>query len=471
MIIPTLLCGGVGSRLWPLSRQSYPKQFLRLSGQLTMLQETLRRGEQVSMASQPLIVCNEEHRFLVAQQLHELKVKPQAIVLEPEGKNTAPAVAAAAFKAMDVDADAVLLILPADHVLKNLDAFSQAVSVAVQAAEQGRVVTFGIAPDSPETGYGYIKGGELLQDGCFTIDAFVEKPDLPTAQKYLADGCYYWNSGMFLVTAKSYLEELKTHAPDIFDAVKKSYLNAKEDMDFLRLDKGMFASSPSDSIDYAVMEKTTHGAVVPLDSDWSDVGSWSMLWTLGEKDAGGNVLVGDVMTRNCEDNYIRSESRLVAALGVSSLVVVETADAVLVADKHSVQDVKAIVQSLQSAGRSEAQEHTRVYRPWGSYESIAMAERFQVKRIIVNPGQRLSLQMHHHRAEHWIVVSGTAKVTCGETVSVLTEDQSTYIPLGTKHRLENPGVIPLELIEVQTGSYLGEDDIVRFDDVYGRSQT
>jgi mannose-1-phosphate guanylyltransferase/mannose-6-phosphate isomerase len=470
MLVPVLLSGGVGSRLWPLSRELNPKQFLPMAGEASMLAQTLQRAKKLSNVDAPIVVCNDDHRFKVAEQLREQDQQAKAIILEPCGRNTAPAVAVAALQALASDEQAVLLVQPADHVIADDAAFCQAVATGLPLAQQGELVTFGIVPTAPETGYGYIARAEALAAGSFRIARFVEKPDLATAQSYLDDGGYLWNSGMFLLGAKAYIDELAQHAPAMLAACRQALASAECDLDFVRLDAEAFAACPSDSIDYAVMEKTARGVVVPLSCGWSDVGSWSTLWDIGSQDPQGNVCEGDVLLHNARNSYIRSDSRLVAALGVEDLVVVETADAVLVADKHQVQDVKAIVNQLKAAKRDEASVHTQVYRPWGSYESLVVGGRFQVKRIIVEPGQQLSLQMHHHRAEHWIVVSGTARVTCGEQVSILCEDQSTYIPLGTKHRLENPGVIPLEIIEVQSGSYLGEDDIVRFDDVYGRGK-
>jgi len=470
MLIPVLLSGGVGSRLWPVSRELYPKQFLPLTGDCSLLTQTLQRAAGITGISEPIVVCNDEHRFLVAEQLRQSAVKPLAILLEPEGKNTAPAVAAAALRAQQIDPKALLLVLPADHVIRQPDVFAAAVVQSMDAANSGSLVTFGIVPNAPEIGYGYIQAGDADANGVRQLRQFVEKPNLETAKKYLASGEYLWNSGMFLLRADVYLEELEAHAPAILAAVRRALDGAHSDLDFSRLDAVAFSTSPSDSIDYAVMEHTRKGVVIPLDCGWSDVGSWSSLWEVENKDSAGNVLTGDVITHDVEASYIRSESRLVAAVGVHNLVVVETSDAILIADKSKVQDVKHIVTALKKNHRDEATLHKRVYRPWGSYESLVNAHRFQVKRIIVNPGAQLSLQMHHHRAEHWIVVSGTAKVTCNDKEFLLGEDESTYIPLGNRHRLANPGVIPLEIIEVQTGSYLGEDDIVRFQDVYGRSQ-
>ena len=470
MLMPVVLSGGVGSRLWPVSRELFPKQFLPLVGSTSLLAQTLQRTAAIAEIGAPIVVCNDEHRFLVAEQLRQCAVQPAAIVLEPVGRNTAPAVAVAALQALQIDPAAVLLVLPADHVIRQPEVFAEAVARGLPAAEAGHLVTFGIVPSAPETGYGYIQAGAEQANGALALQKFVEKPDLNTARAYVASGEYLWNSGMFLLRADAYLAELEAHAPLMLAAVRNALQKARTDLDFIRLDAAAFGACPSDSIDYAVMERTTKGAVVPLSCGWSDVGSWSALWDVEDKTAESNVINGDVLVHDVEASYIRSESRLVAAVGVSNVVVVETSDAVLIADKDRVQDVKHIVQALKKARRDEATMHKRVYRPWGSYESLVNANRFQVKRIIVNPGQQLSLQMHHHRAEHWIVVSGTARVTCGDKEFLLSEDESTYIPLGNRHRLANPGVIPLEMIEVQTGGYLGEDDIVRFQDIYGRSE-
>jgi len=471
MIIPVVLSGGVGSRLWPVSRESYPKQFLPLvNEQLSLLQETVSRTQLLDDLGPIIAVCNDGHRFLVAEQMRQINM-PATILLEPEGRNTAPAAALAAMQAVTMDPEAIMLLLPADHVIRNTDKFKLAAEQAVAQAREGYLVTFGVVPDKPETGYGYIQSGDRLPSGeGFTIRQFVEKPDLAHAQTYVASGDYYWNSGMFVMRAQTYLDELQRLAPEILSVCKAAFASSRRDLDFIRIDAAVFSKCPADSIDYAVMEHTERGAVVPLDSGWSDVGAWSTLWDVAEKDESGNVLCGDTVLSDVRNSYIRSESRMVAAVGIDGLVVVETADAVLVADKSRVQDVKHIVNQLVKTRRNEATLHTRVYRPWGSYESLVSDGRFQVKRIVVNSGHTLSLQMHHHRAEHWIVVKGTAKVTCDDREFLLSEDQSTYIPLGNRHRLGNPGVIPLEIIEVQTGSYLGEDDIVRFDDVYGRSE-
>ncbi len=471
MLIPVILSGGSGTRLWPLSRTLYPKQFLPLAGRRTMFQQTVARAMAVPGAQAPVILCNEEHRFLVAEQLRQISVAA-TIVLEPLGRNTAPAAAVAALHAAGLAQDALTMVLPADHVIADEGAFARAVSAAVPAAQAGRLVTFGILPAHPETGYGYIKMGEELagQDGVRAVSAFREKPDLATAQAYVDSGEYIWNSGIFLFSAKTYLDELSRHAPKIVESCRAALERARRDMDFTRLDKEAFTACQDDSIDYAVMEKTRLAAVVPMDAGWSDVGSWRALWEIARRDGAGNAFHGDVVAQDTRDTYVRAEGRLVTTVGVTDLVVVETSDAVLVAAKDKVQDVKKVVDTLKKAGRSEATIHRKVYRPWGSYEGIDLGQDFQVKRITVNPGSTLSLQMHHHRAEHWIVVRGTARITKGDQEILLSEDQSTYIPLGTTHRLNNPGKIPLELIEVQTGSYLGEDDIVRLEDVYGRDK-
>lgn len=469
MLTPVLLSGGVGSRLWPVSRELYPKQFLPLTGADSLLHQTLARAGAIDGAAAPIVVCNDEHRFLVAEQLRTAGIAPAAILLEPVGRNTAPAVAVAALQALRENKDAVLLVLPADHVILEPAPFMEAVAHGLPAAAGGDLVTFGIIPSAPETGFGYIRCGEPVGECLKRVHEFVEKPDRDTAQGYLDSGEYLWNSGMFLLRADSYLSELEAFAPAILDAARRALDGGQRDLDFVRLDRTAFEACPSDSIDYAVMEQTRKAVVVPLACGWSDVGSWSSLWDVQPKDGTGNAVAGDVLLHDVDNSYVRAESRLVAAVGLDNMIIVETSDAVLVADKGRVQDVKHIVSALKAARRDEATIHKQVFRPWGSYESLVAAGRFQVKRIVVNPGQQLSLQMHHHRAEHWIVVSGTAEVTCGDKVFLLSEDQSTYIPLGNRHRLSNPGVIPLEMIEVQTGSYLGEDDIVRFQDVYGRS--
>ena len=465
-MIPVILSGGSGTRLWPLSREAFPKQFLRLAGDGSMLQETWTRVAPLATAA-PIVVAGEEHRFMVAEQLREAGCRDARILLEPAARNTAPAIAVAALEASSDGRDPLLLVLPSDHVIADAEGFRKAVTAAEAAAQAGRLVTFGIVPTGPETGYGYIKavaGGE----GVRAVERFVEKPDADTAAAYVASGDYFWNSGMFLFRASVYLAELERHQPAMLAACRDALAKARRDEDFVRLDKPAFSASPSDSIDYAVMEKTAEAAVLPIDAGWNDVGSWAALWQVAQQDGAGNAHHGDVLARDCRNTLAWGDGRLVALLGLDDVVVVDTADAVLVAHKDKVQDIKGIVSHLKQAGRSEPTWHRKVYRPWGSYDSIDMGGRFQVKRITVKPGAALSLQMHHHRAEHWIVVSGTGKVTRGEETILLAENQSTYIPLGVRHRLENPGRVPLELIEVQSGSYLGEDDIVRFEDVYGR---
>jgi mannose-1-phosphate guanylyltransferase/mannose-6-phosphate isomerase len=470
MLVPVLLSGGAGTRLWPLSRELYPKQLLPLVGSNTMLQDTVRRLAGLEVAP-PMVVCNEAHRFLVAEQLRSIDCKPRAIVLEPAGRNTAPAIALAAHATLaGEEGDPLLLVLPADHVIPDVPAFHRAIELASAAARNGSLVTFGIVPTNPETGYGYIRRGALA-GGAYRIAEFVEKPDVSRAQGFLASGDYYWNSGMFLFRARRYLEELEKFAPDIAAACGNSFAGAVRDLDFTRIDPVAFRECRSESIDYAVMEKTSDAVVVPLDAGWSDVGNWTSLHTACEHDAQGNALFGDVMVEDTHDSYVYSSSRLVATVGLRDHVVVETKDAVLVAPKERAQDVKKLVARLKAFGRYEHALHREVFRPWGSYDSIDVGERFQVKRLIVHPGGALSLQMHHHRAEHWVVVSGTASITRGEETFLLEENQSTFIPVGVRHRIENPGRIPLHIIEVQSGSYFGEDDIVRFEDRYGRQGT
>jgi mannose-1-phosphate guanylyltransferase/mannose-6-phosphate isomerase len=480
MLTPVILSGGAGTRLWPLSRELYPKQLLALTGERTMLQQTALRLSGLA-ATAPVVICNEAHRFLVAEQLRQLRIEPRSVVLEPFGRNTAPAIALAAMAALkmaqgDEDAgDPELLVLPADHVIKDVSAFQTAVRVALPAVQQGKLATFGIVPSAPETGYGYIHRGKDCSneghDGVYRIGRFVEKPSHERAQQFLQAGDYLWNSGMFMFRASRYLEELERYAPQIARVSRHAFENARADLDFVRIDAKAFEQCPSDSIDYAVMEKTSDAVVVPLDAGWSDVGSWSALHEACETDGHGNVARGDVIAEDSTNCYLYSESRLVAAVGLSDHVVVETKDAVLVAPKSRVQDVKKLVSRLKEAGRYEHSLHREVFRPWGSYDSIENGERFQVNLLNIKPGASQSLQMHHHRAEHWIVVLGTARITRGEEVFLLEENQSTYIPIGVKHRIENPGIIPLHIIEVQSGSYLGEDDIVRFDDLYGRKGT
>jgi len=459
-MIPVIMSGGSGTRLWPLSRKHKPKQFLALFGDNTMFQETLERLTGLDDIQSPIVVCNNDHRFMVAEQLQQLAVTNPTIILEPFAKNTAPALAIAALQAMASGNDPLLLVLAADHVIRDIPAFHQAINQAKREAEKGELVTFGIVPTSPNTGYGYIQAGE--KNTVSQVQAFVEKPDLETAINYIASGNYYWNSGMFLFKASTLIAELEKYSPDILSSCRDALAKGQSDLDFIRLDRGAFETCPADSIDYAVMEKTDKAMVVPLDAGWNDVGSWSSLWECAEQDEDRNVLQGDVMIDDVQNAYIHSEHRLVSVLGLDHIVVVETADAVMVASKDSAQNVKEIVNRFNKAKRPEAESHRLCYRPWGHYDAIDSGERFQVKRITVNPGASLSLQMHHHRAEHWVVVKGTAEVTCEEKVTLLSENESTYIPVGKKHRLHNPGRVPLEIIEVQSGSYLGEDDIIRF---------
>ncbi len=483
---PVILSGGSGSRLWPLSREHFPKQLLPLVGNQTMLQATARRldglqkwNRDLTLAP-PIVVCNVEHRFLIAEQMRQVNRAPAQIILEPVGRNTAPALTIAALAAAAIDPEAILLVMPADHVIANEDEFLKAVVVGCELALDGMMVTFGVVPRNPETGYGYIRKGESQgKSGAFKIDSFFEKPSSKKAEEYLASGQYFWNSGMFLLSASAWLAAIEQFKPAITIACRNAFEKGKKDLDFIRLDTDAFAACESDSIDYAVMEPLAAGAksikevsgaaVVPLDAGWSDIGAWSSLLDAREKDSRGNALSGDVYVNDCDNSLISSQHRLVTGVGLRDMIVVETSDAVMVAHKDRSQDVKKIVDWLKKNKRSESQTHQRVYRPWGSYESVVDGPRFQVKRIVVNPNAALSLQMHHHRAEHWIVVTGTARVTRGEEVFLLSENQSTYIPLGVTHRLENPGMVPLEMIEVQSGSYLGEDDIVRFEDQYGRT--
>ncbi len=465
-MIPVILSGGSGTRLWPLSRRHYPKQFLPLVSNHTMIQETLLRLTGISDLQAPIAVCNEDHRFMMAEQLREIDVNPSAIILEPLGRNTAPAVALAALTTSSEND--VLLILPADHVIENIPAFQQAVSQAKVLAEQGFLVTFGIVPTEPETGYGYIKRSCEVLEAAYKVASFVEKPNLETAQSYLESGDYYWNSGMFAFTAGSFLKELGQFNPDMLEKCQLALKSAKVDMDFVRLNKEIFATCPSDSIDYAVMEKTAKAIVIPMDAAWNDVGSWSALWDVTSKDSAGNAIMGDVFTVDTHNSFIHAHSKLVTVVGLDNIIVVETDDAVMIAAKDKVQDVKDIVEQLKAQSRVEADIHRKAYRPWGHYDLVDTGERHQTKRIVVKPGAKLSLQKHHHRAEHWVVVKGTALITKGDEQILISENESTYIPLGVVHCLENPGVIPLEIVEVQSGSYLGEDDIIRFNDQYGR---
>ncbi len=465
-MIPVILSGGSGTRLWPLSRSQYPKQFLPLVSGHTMIQETVLRLNGVSGLQPPIAVCNENHRFMMAEQLWEIGSKPATIILEPVGKNTAPAVAMAALSA--ASEDDVLLILPADHVIADSVAFHQAITKAEALAKQDFLVTFGIVANAPETGYGYIKAAETPVGEGFKVAAFVEKPDAETARRYLDSGDYFWNSGMFAFKAGVFLRELEKFNPQMLTVCRQALAAAKIDLDFTRLDKALFSACPADSIDYAVMEKTGNAAVIPLDAGWNDVGSWSALWDVTYKDDAGNAIKGDVLTVDTRNSFIHSSSKLVAVIGVRDLVVVETDDAVMIAAKDKVQDVKAVVDQLKALKRDEANVHRKVYRPWGHYDLVDSGDRHQTKRIVVKPGAKLSVQKHHHRAEHWVVVKGTAWVhKAGEDIMV-TENESIYIPVGVVHSLENPGVIPLEMVEVQSGSYLGEDDIVRYQDNYGR---
>jgi mannose-1-phosphate guanylyltransferase/mannose-6-phosphate isomerase len=468
-IYPIILSGGAGSRLWPLSREHYPKPLLRFAGEQTLLEDTTTRLDGLADLGAPLFVCNEEHRFLVAEQVHKLGKVPETILLEPEGRNTAPALTLAALRLAASDPASLMVVMPADHVIPDRAAFQEAIRAGRALAEQGHLVTFGVVPSHAETGYGYIRKGAVLDGGpACGVAEFVEKPDATTVQRYLDSGQYLWNAGIFVMRADRWLDEIARHRPDIAEVCRAAYGAGREDADFYRVDRALFLSSPSDSIDYAVMEHTDRAAVVPLDVGWSDVGSWSSLWNLCPRDADGNVIFGDVIALDTHNALLVAESRCVATVGIEDLIVVETADAVLVASKAKAQEVKEIVSWLKRNKRDEYRFHRKVYRPWGTYEGVDAGPRFQVKRLTVNPGAVLSRQMHHHRAEHWVVVKGTAKVTRGDEELLLTENQSTYIPLGTTHRLANPGTIPLEIIEVQSGSYLGEDDIVRFEDAYDR---
>ena len=470
MLIPLILSGGSGTRLWPVSRRNLPKQFLSLSGDGTLFQQTVTRTQKLPDVSAPIVVASEDHRFLAADQLLEAGVTGATIMLEPVARNTAPAIALGALKAVERDPQALLLVLPADHLIGDTESFVAAVQQALPAARDGWLVTFGVRPDRPETGFGYIRRAESIGENAFRVERFVEKPDLATAQGYVTDGSYDWNSGMFLFKAARYLEELSQHAPEMLEAVRKAYATGHGDLDFVRVDAEAFAKVPDNSIDYAVMEKTSRAAVIPVSCAWSDIGSWSALWMSGQHDEQGNQREGDTLTVNTRNSLLRSHDRhMIATVGVEDIIVVSTPDATLVVHRDAAQDVKKVVDQLKASGRTEHSFHRVVHRPWGSYDSLEAGGRFQVKRIVVKPGASLSLQKHHHRAEHWIVVSGTAEVTCDEKVFLLAENQSTYIPLGSVHRLRNPGKVPLELIEVQSGSYLGEDDIVRFDDVYGRA--
>jgi len=463
-IIPVILSGGSGTRLWPLSRKQHPKQYLSLADEQTMLQATIQRLQGLENLATPIVICNQEHRFLVAEQLQQINIEKPTIILEPEGKNTAPAIAAAAHYIKD----GLMLVLPADHIIQDIQAFHQTIKIAIKQAEQDKLTTFGITPTEPNTGYGYIEKFSEMEDHACKIKRFVEKPNLKTAKQYLEDGNYLWNSGMFLFTAQNYLKELNKYNPQISESCKQAVEKAKQDYDFLRLDPTAFSESPADSIDYAVMEKTENAVVVPLDAEWNDIGNWSALYQIGEKDKNNNVIKGNAITTETSNSYINANHHMIATIGVDNLIIVDTADATLVASKDKTQQVKQIVEQLQQQNRTEEQLHRKVYRPWGWYDTIDNGHRFKVKRICVNPGATLSLQKHYHRAEHWIVVKGTAQIINGEQKELLNENQSTYIPIGTSHRLENPGKLPLEMIEVQSGGYLGEDDIERLEDHYGR---
>lgn len=475
-IQPVILSGGSGTRLWPLSREHYPKQLLSLYGDLTMLQDTVNRLDGIAQLQDPILVCNEQHRFLVAEQMRELGRTAARVILESVGRNTAPALTIAALWATQGNEDPILIVMPADHVIRDNAVFHEVIARALHLAEDGYMITFGVIPTAAETGYGYIKKGTVVNgaENIFSVSAFVEKPDSATAERYVESQEYFWNSGIFMLRASVWLEQIAKYRPDIAQSCRQAFDQRKDDSDFLRLDAKLFVACPSESIDYAVMEKAaglkdSRVAVVPFSAGWSDLGAWTALYDINEADQYGNVVKGDVLAHDTHDSLLISEHRLVASVGLSDVIVIETSDAVLVMHKDHAQNVKQIVQRLKEQKRHEHLTHRKVSRPWGTYEGIDSGDRFQVKRIIVNPGATLSLQMHHHRAEHWIVVRGTAKVTCGDKVFLLAENQSTYIPLGVQHRLENPGRVPLEMIEVQSGSYLGEDDIVRFEDVYGRN--
>lgn len=468
-IYPVILSGGVGSRLWPTSRALYPKQLLPLVSERAMLLETALRVTDPELFAPAVIVSNDEHRFIIAQQMREAGLTPLAHLLEPQGRNTAPAAAAAAAYVQTHDPKGVLLLLPADHHIRDVAAFHEAVKRGAELAREGNLVTFGIVPSAPETGYGYIKRGAAMGEGAFAVERFVEKPDLEKAKAYLDQGGYDWNAGIFMFRADRILDEMRVHCPAIASLATEAVHKGTRDLDFVRLQPEAFNACPSDSIDYAVMEHTRDAVVVPVEMGWSDIGSWSALWEIGEKDKDGNVLSGDILALDTKNCFVRAETGLVATLGIENLIVVETGDVLFIASKDRVQDVKKIVERIAAEGRTEHQAHNRVHRPWGFYEALDSGERHQVKHLMVHPGASLSLQMHHHRAEHWVVVSGEARVTVGEEIRTLRENESTYIPVGVKHRLENPGDEPLSIIEVQSGDYLGEDDIVRYDDVYGRS--
>tara|TARA_A100001011_G_scaffold165279_1_gene173947 strand:+ start:5155 stop:6591 length:1437 start_codon:yes stop_codon:yes gene_type:complete len=472
-IVPLILCGGKGTRLWPLSRASYPKQFLSIEKgeKLSLLQKTIKRIQPLKNLKKPILVCNEEHRFIVAEQMRELNIDDFIIILEPFGRNTAPAITIAAIKSLELEEDPILLVLSSDHEIKNIEKFLTILNEGSKYAEQNKLVTFGIVPTSPDIGYGYIKASKPFSTNIegFAIESFLEKPDLNTAKKLIKDNRFTWNSGMFVFKAKEIIKEINKFTPDIFFSCKKALNNSVLDLDFQRLEKDSFEKCNNISIDIAVMEKTSKGIVIPLDVGWSDIGSWEAVWETSKKDPNGNFTDGKVVLENTKNSYLRSEERLIVGVDLDDLIIVETRDAILISNKKSSQKVKNIVNTLKKSKIPECDTHAKIYRPWGHYLSLVQANRWQVKLISVKPGEKLSLQMHHHRSEHWVVVSGAAKVEVAEKIEVLTENQSVYIPLGSKHRLSNPGKIPLILIEVQSGSYVGEDDIVRFEDIYGRS--
>jgi len=468
-LIPVILCGGCGTRLWPLSRETYPKQFLRLLGEETLLQQTVQRLQGIDGMSAPLLICNESSRFVAAEQLRDIGVEGASIILEPMRRNTAPAIAVAALHALATGSDPVLLVLPSDHVIKDQAAFGAAIAIAKGAAIEGNLVTFGVSPLGPETGYGYIRAAAAKPGMAAKVLQFVEKPDRATAEQYIASGNYYWNSGMFVFRASRYLEELERYQPDILKACRNALARAQKDFDFIRLDSEAYGASPDNAIDYAVMERTERACVVAMEAGWSDIGSWASVWEVASKDARNNATQGDVMLQDCDDCLVHGTTRLITAVGMRNTVIVETADALLIMDTSHAQGTRQLVATLNKDKRSEVAQHREVFRPWGSYDAIGSGKRFQVKRISVKPGAKLSLQMHHHRAEHWVVVKGTARITNADNVFLLTENQSTFIPVGVIHSLENPGKIALELIEIQSGAYLGEDDIVRLEDRYGRT--
>jgi mannose-1-phosphate guanylyltransferase/mannose-6-phosphate isomerase len=472
MITPVILAGGSGTRLWPLSRQHYPKQLLKLFGDKTMLQQTILRLAGLPDLASPIVVCNVEHRFMVAEQLHEIGITDAVIMLEPSARNTAPALTLAVLQARELDASSTLLVLSADHMICDVGAFQSAVRIAINMANENRLVTFGVLPTHPETGYGYIKTDQVSSrlEGGFVVEKFVEKPNLATAQEYLASGNYYWNSGMFVFKTDIFLKELQAHSPDVIISAERSWAKSVTDLDFIRVDKDAFTQAPNISIDYALMEKSANVVCVPLNAGWSDVGDWKSFWDVSQKDSAGNSFIGDSIDVGSTNTLVFSQDKLVATLGLDNLMIINTPDAVLVADKSQAQHVKAVIAQIQEQKRSEHLQHREIYRPWGCYDAIDTGDRYQVNRIRVKPGASLSLQLHYHRAEHWIVVKGTALVQKGDEVLFLSENESTFIPVGIKHRLSNPGKIPLEIVEVQSGPYLEEDDVIRYEDSYGRSQ-